>query len=30
MTWLGPEAPVREGNGVQIMRGKGWNTILRP
>jgi hypothetical protein len=28
--WFGPEAPAgQEGNWVQTMPGKGWNTILR-
>jgi hypothetical protein len=28
--WFGPEAPEgREGNWVQTMPGKGWNSLLR-
>ena len=28
--WFGPEAPEgKEGNWVQTMRGKGWNTLIR-
>lgn len=28
--WFGPNAPAgQEGNWVQTMPGKGWNTVLR-